>query len=78
MTLTAQRITPDEPAIEFVDDDLYSVIAVQGRIGYIHRVGNVFVALEGAHLPHAVEIGQSLSWDEAVAMLKRASRLHAA
>lgn len=64
--------TPAEPGIELIDDDTYSVVEGERRVGYVHRVGNVFVALEGAHLPHAVEVGQSLSWDEAVAMVERA------
>ncbi|MGX5681401.1 hypothetical protein [Schumannella luteola] len=73
-----QYITPDEARIELIDDETYSVVGPSGRVGYVHRVGNVFVALEGAHLAHAVEVGQSLSWDEALAMVERAHRAHAA
>ncbi|MDO7881431.1 hypothetical protein [Antiquaquibacter soli] len=76
--LAAQQFSRNEPAIELIDDDTYAVHRATVRLGYIHRVGNVFVALEGAHLAHAVEVGQSLSWDEALAMLERAHRAHAA
>jgi len=40
-------------------------------LGFVHKVGNVFVALSGDNLGHAVEAGQSLSWDEAVEMVLR-------
>jgi hypothetical protein len=59
-----------EPIIALVTDDVYSVMTDTDTLGFIHRVGNVFVALGGDVLSHAVEIGQSLSWDQAVRMVR--------
>ena len=39
-------------------------------IGYIHKVGSVFVALSGDVLSHSVEVGQSLTWDQALKMVR--------
>jgi len=54
------------PDIALVGDDLYSVMTETDTLGYIHRVGNVYVALCGSDIHHAVEVGQSLSWDQAI------------
>lgn len=80
MTLAPQvdNRTVVEPTIELVDNETYAVITPAGRVGFVHQVGNVYVALEGSHLAHAVEAGQSLSWDVAVAMVERAHRASAA
>jgi len=59
-----------EPNIALVTDDVYSVMTDHHTLGYIHRVGTVYVALAGDVLSHAVEIGQSLSWDEAIRMVR--------
>ena len=47
------------PEIEEVTLDTWPV-------GYIERVGHVFVALAGAHLDRAVECGQSVDHDAAL------------
>lgn len=60
-----------EPAIALVTDDVYSVMTDRETLGFIHKVGNVYVALSGDVLSHAVEVGQSLSWDQAVALVRR-------
>jgi len=60
-----------EPAIALVTDDVYSVMTEHETLGYIHKVGSVYVALRGDILSHAVEIGQTLSWDKAVQMVRR-------
>jgi hypothetical protein len=39
-------------------------------LGFVHKVGSVYVALSGDVLSHAVEIGQSLEWDKAVRMVR--------
>ena len=59
-----------EPTIALVTDDVYSVLSDRETLGFVHKVGNVYVALSGASLSHAVEIGQSLSWDRAVQMVR--------
>ncbi|SEB85344.1 hypothetical protein SAMN04489806_1951 [Paramicrobacterium humi] len=50
-------------------DDLYVISRDSRRIGYIQRVGHVFVALVGERLDHAEECGQSLLWDKAATSL---------
>jgi hypothetical protein len=59
------------PDIALVDNDLYCVLSETDTLGYVHRVGNVFVALAGDNLGHAVEIGQTMSWDMAVDLVRR-------
>jgi hypothetical protein len=53
-----------------LDDDLYSLLSPTETVGFVHRVGSVYVALRGAHFSHAVEVGQSLSWDRAIELVK--------
>ncbi len=60
-----------EPDIALVDEDVYAVMTESATLGYVHKVGNVYVALSGEYLHHAVEVGQSLSWDQAVQMVFR-------
>jgi hypothetical protein len=64
-------ITSIKPDISLVGDDLYCVLSETDTLGFVHKVGNVFVALAGDNLGHAVEAGQSLSWDQAVDMVLR-------
>lgn len=80
MTLTPRKSAESatEPEIELLDDQTFAVQGPSGSLGYIHRVGNVYVALEGIEWSQAVEVGQSLSWDEALAMVLRAHRAHQA
>jgi hypothetical protein len=59
-----------EPNIALVTDDVYSVMTERETLGFVHKVGNVYVALSGDVLSHAVEVGQSLSWDQAVQMVR--------
>jgi hypothetical protein len=54
------------PIIALVTDDVHSVMTERETLGFVHRVGNVYVALSGDILSHAVEVGQSLSFDQAV------------
>jgi hypothetical protein len=63
--------SPAEPSIAIVRDDLYAVLAMRETMGFVERVGNVFVALHGPDLARAVEVGQSLSWDQCVSMVRR-------
>lgn len=61
-----------EPSIAIVHEDLYAVLAERETMGFVERVGTVFVALHGPDLARAVEVGQSLSWDDCVGMVRRA------
>ena len=63
-------ILPRRPEVALVSDDLYSVLSDFDTLGYVHRVGNVYVALCGSDLHHAVEVGQSLSFDRAVELVR--------
>jgi hypothetical protein len=59
------------PDIALLREDIYVVLSAQHTVGFVHKVGNVFVALAGGDLGRACEVGQSLSWDDAVAMVQR-------
>jgi hypothetical protein len=56
--------------IALVTDDVYSVMTDRETLGYVHKVGTVYVALSGDILSHAVEVGQSLSWERAIQMVR--------
>jgi len=68
MVLATHIVKPD---IALVGDDLYCVLSETDTLGFVHKVGNVFVALSGDNLGRAVEVGQSLSWDQALEMVLR-------
>ena len=57
------------PDIALVDDDLYAVLSETDTLGYIMRVGSVYVALAGSRYDRAEESGQALSLGSAVSML---------
>jgi hypothetical protein len=59
-----------DSTIALVTDDVYSVMTDRETLGYVHKVGIVYVALSGDILSHAVEVGQSLSWERAVQMVR--------
>lgn len=63
------RHSGNAATIAVVADDVYCVMNDRQIVGYVHKVGNVYVALEGENVNHAVEVGQSLSWDTAVNMI---------
>lgn len=63
----------DDTGVELIADDVYAIGRGATTIGFVERVGNVFVALEGPDLARACEVGQSLSWDVAVLMVEAAS-----
>lgn len=60
------RRSSGKPDVALVKDDVYAILGSTETMGFVERVGNVFVALSGSDLNHAVEVGQSLSWDQAV------------
>lgn len=69
-----ERSQPEEPSIALLREDLYCVLSTTYTMGFVERVGNVYVALHGSDLGRAVEVGQSLSWDVAVTMVDGAHR----
>jgi hypothetical protein len=74
MEYTLTHLATDEPTVMKVNDEYYAVRRGTTVLGYVYRADNVFVALEGAHFPHAVEVGQSLSLDAAIATVDRTWR----
>jgi hypothetical protein len=48
-------------SVATIDDATWVVQRDQAILGYIHRAGTVYVALRGASLSLAVEVGQSVS-----------------
>jgi hypothetical protein len=73
MTLIS-RTSPRNPAggpqIALVGDDMYSVMTETDTLGFVYKVGNVFVALSGRDFAHAVEVGQTLEWDRAIQLVR--------
>jgi hypothetical protein len=59
--------------IEKQTDGLYRVTSAaddaRGNAGYIEQVGGVWVALAGSRLDLCVEVGQSITFDRAAALL---------
>ena len=69
-----QETDDAEPSIAIVREGIYAVLGTNETMGFIERVGAVFVALHGPDLARAVEVGQTLSWDECVSLVTRAAR----
>lgn len=67
----ALATTADQLDISLIGDDLFCLLTATDTLGFVQKVGNVFVALSGDNLGHAVEVGQTLSWDQAVEMVRR-------
>jgi hypothetical protein len=66
----AARNSSADAIVALVTEDVYSVMTDRDTLGFVHKVGSVYVALSGDVLSHAVEIGQSLEWDRAVRMVR--------
>jgi hypothetical protein len=64
---------PAQTYVSLIDHDLYAVLGGKQLLGFVQRVGNVFVALSGRTYSLAVEVGQSLIFDRSVAMVRRSS-----
>ncbi|MGV8884731.1 MAG: hypothetical protein ACOH1T_03965 [Microbacteriaceae bacterium] len=62
-------ILPRRPEVSLVGDGLHSVLSDNDTLGFVHKVGNVYVALCGSEVNHAVEVGQSLSFDRAIELV---------
>lgn len=59
-----------QASIALLTDDVYSVMNERETLGFVHKAGPVYVALAGEILSHAVEVGQSLSFEKAVQMVR--------
>jgi hypothetical protein len=64
------RETRTELTVALVTEDVYSVMTDRDTLGFVQKVGTVYVALGGDILSHAVEVGQALSLDRAVRMVR--------
>jgi hypothetical protein len=62
----SRRSSNNEVDVAAIGDDLFAVLTASDTLGFIHKVGRVYVSLSGPHLNSAVEVAQSLSWDRAV------------
>jgi catalase (peroxidase I) len=63
---------PDDVSVAMVTEDLFALLAGSETIGFVHKVGRVYVSLRGADVNAAVEVGQSLSWDRALEAVRAA------
>lgn len=68
---TAQNRVAEARRLVIDDIDRYRVTVDGVTVGYIDVVGTVFVALAGGRYAHAIEVCQSLVWDDAVRALAR-------
>jgi hypothetical protein len=66
----AARDSRTDLTVALVTEDVYSVMTDRDTLGYVQKVGTVFVALSGDILSHAVEVGQALSLERAVRMVR--------
>lgn len=74
MTLTPPNFTPHivKPDIALIAEGMYSVLTETQTLGFVYKVGRVFVALKGSDFGRAVEVGQTLSWNQAVEIVRTA------
>jgi hypothetical protein len=70
LTPPAARETLADANVALVTDDVYSVMTERETLGFVQKVGTVYVALSGDILSHAVEVGQALSLERAVRMVR--------
>jgi hypothetical protein len=66
----AQAAAAPTTQISLIGDDMYAVLSDTHTLGFVYKVGNVFVALSGRDFGRAVEVGQTLSWDRAVELVR--------
>lgn len=77
------RVPNERDEIKMIDltliriaDNVDEVDIDGSTIGYIRRVGRVFVALSGRRFDHAMECCQSLLWDKAAWTLLEEADVH--
>lgn len=59
-----------EATTKVIAEDLVEVTADGTTVGFVQKVGRVFVALRGPDLGRAVEVGQSLSREQALLLAR--------
>lgn len=72
----ATSIRASSPDIAVIADDLCAILGPEEPVGFVHHAGNVFVALRGSEYGYAVEIGQALTFDRSVAMVRGSLAAH--
>jgi hypothetical protein len=55
--------------ISLVADDVFAVLSNTDTLGFVHRIDHIYVALSGRDLAHAVEVGQTMSWERALELI---------
>jgi hypothetical protein len=76
MAMSSQqaRETSREPVVSLVAENLHSVAADHEIIGFIRTIGTIYVALSGGAAGHAVEVGQTMNWNQAVDLVVDSTR----
>jgi hypothetical protein len=64
--------TDDAVSVAMINDELFALLTPTETLGYVHKVGRVYVALSGADYNHAVEVGQTLSRERAIEIVRAA------
>jgi len=59
-------------SVAMINDELFALLTPTETLGYVHKVGTVFVALRGSDYSHAVEVGQTMSRDRAIEIVRAA------
>ena len=68
------RFVTDSLDISLVGEDTYCLLGHERTIGFVQKRGNLFVGLLGEDVLHTMAVGESLSFDAAVAMVIDAFR----
>ncbi|WP_166873457.1 MULTISPECIES: hypothetical protein [unclassified Salinibacterium] len=69
--LPSERQAGTIPDITVIDDETWAVLSDRDTLGYVVKAGSVYVALKGPDRNHAVEVGQSLIFTDAVLLAAR-------
>jgi hypothetical protein len=56
-----------------IEEDLFAILVSNEVIGFVQRAGHIFVALSGSREARAVEVGQTLGFDEAVRLVQESN-----
>jgi hypothetical protein len=64
--------TDDAVSVAMINDELFALLTPSETLGYVHKVGRVYVAMRGADYNHAVEVGQTLSRERAIEIVRAA------
>jgi len=59
-------------SVAMINDELFALLTPSETLGYVHKVGPVYVALRGTDYSHAVEVGQTLSRERAIEIVRAA------